>query len=111
MAERVASRLKTISRSNSSVDPNISPDGKLVAYVVSKIDQGAEPAQLFNLDGGHGWQPRAVAIHHVAAILEFAALESRRQVDRVSFIAARGKCAAQLARLLKPRVIRFTCYQ
>jgi hypothetical protein len=56
-------------------DPNISPDGKLVAYVVTKIDKAQNRPTLQS-----GWPPPTAvarpAIHHLAAILEFAALES-----------------------------------
>jgi dipeptidyl aminopeptidase/acylaminoacyl peptidase len=73
-------------------DPNISPDGKLVAYVVTKIDRAQTGATL-HLDGrrlkavaGRGSSQRRRRI-------ELAALESRTGKS-VAFLSSRPESAA-----------------
>jgi dipeptidyl aminopeptidase/acylaminoacyl peptidase len=65
-------------------DPHISPDGKLVAYVVTKVDRAQNRRNsaiwMVAADGA-----RAVAVHDQPAVGEFTVLESRWQDARVSF--------------------------
>ena len=86
-------KLDDMTRFRNVGDPQISPDGKLVAYVVNTHEREGRQVEFPHLDGGHRRQQRP-ADHVQQRERELAALESRRQVSLLHFFAT-GQDARQ----------------
>ena len=71
-------------------DPHFSPDGSTIAFVVTTVDQKQNRRRSATLDGAVGRFARATCTHDRAAIVDQPALESGRQVDRLSLVAPRA---------------------
>ena len=67
-------------------DPQLSPDGKLAAYVVTTVDQKQNRRYSAIWMARYRRQPCSLAVHHKSAVLDVAAVVSRRWADSASLI-------------------------